>query len=125
MLGTNLYGLQLRDAPGILEGFDGIFGRESAHNQCQLTVGCHMDGSRINSLNIFRGPSTTSIHFHKKCDVFHNLMSLAELWGNVSETAVHFFEVEYTTSVKGLPHSKQLGFNRDVINPQDGHILCN
>jgi len=38
--------------------------------------------------------------------------------------AVHFFEVEYTTSVKGLPHSKQLAFNRDVINPQDGHILC-
>jgi hypothetical protein len=38
---------------------------------------------------------------------------------------VHFFEVEYTTAVKGLPHSKQLAFNRDVIKPQDGHILCN
>jgi hypothetical protein len=23
-----------------------------------------------------------------------------------------------------LPHSKQDGFNRDVINPQDEHILC-
>jgi hypothetical protein len=23
-----------------------------------------------------------------------------------------------------MPHSKQRGFNRDVINPQDGHILC-
>jgi hypothetical protein len=23
-----------------------------------------------------------------------------------------------------LPHSKQLGFDRDVISPQDGHILC-
>jgi hypothetical protein len=23
-----------------------------------------------------------------------------------------------------LPHSKQCAFNRDVINPQDGHILC-
>jgi hypothetical protein len=23
-----------------------------------------------------------------------------------------------------LPHSKQFAFNRDVINPQDGHILC-
>jgi hypothetical protein len=22
------------------------------------------------------------------------------------------------------PHSKQRGFSRDVINPQDGHILC-
>jgi hypothetical protein len=38
--------------------------------------------------------------------------------------AGHFFEVEYTTAVKGLPHSKPLAFNRDVINPQDGHILC-
>jgi hypothetical protein len=38
--------------------------------------------------------------------------------------AVHFFEVEYTTAVKGLPHSRQLAFNREVINPQDGHILC-
>jgi hypothetical protein len=23
-----------------------------------------------------------------------------------------------------LPHSKQRAFSRDVINPQDGHILC-
>jgi hypothetical protein len=41
-----------------------------------------------------------------------------------NEAAAHFFEVEYTTAVKGLPHSKQLAFNRDVIKPQDGHILC-
>jgi hypothetical protein len=55
----------------------------------------------------------------------HNLLSVAEkLWGNLSEAAVHFFEVEYTTAVKGLPHSKQLAFSRDVINPQEGHILC-
>src|SRR5208337_1597751 len=33
------------------------------------------------------------------------------------------FEVEYDTAAKGLPHSMQLAFNRDVINPQDGHIL--
>jgi hypothetical protein len=52
-------------------------------------------------------------------------MSLTEKFrGNVNKAAVHFFEVEYTTAVKGLPHSKQLAFNRDVINPQDGHILC-
>jgi hypothetical protein len=41
-----------------------------------------------------------------------------------NQAAVHFFEVEYTTAVKGLPHSKQLAFNRDVISPQFGHILC-
>jgi hypothetical protein len=42
----------------------------------------------------------------------------------VSKAADHFFEVEYTTAVKGLPHSKQLAFSRDVINPQAGHIRC-
>jgi len=47
-----------------------------------------------------------------------------EFQGNQSKAEVHFFEVEYTTAVKGLPHSKQLAFKRDVINPQDGHILC-
>jgi hypothetical protein len=56
-----------------------------------------VDGSRINALHIF---------------------------GGVSAASAYFFEVEYTTAVKDLPHSKQLAFNRDVINPQDGHILC-
>src|ERR1700722_119946 len=40
---------------------------------------------------------------------------------------VHFSRIAVTltlTPVRDLPHSKQLGFNRDVINPQDGHILC-
>jgi len=41
----------------------------------------------------------------------------------VNKGADYFFEVEYTTE-SGLPHSKQRAFNRDVINPQDGHILC-
>src|ERR1700732_4004804 len=41
-----------------------------------------------------------------------------------SHASVHFLEVEYTTAVKGLPHSKQLALSRDVINPQDGHIRC-
>ena len=36
----------------------------------------------------------------------------------------YFSEVEYSTAVNGLPHSKQFAFKRDVINPQDGHILC-
>jgi hypothetical protein len=72
-----------------------------------------------------QGRACPPIHFHNKFDVFHILMSLAEkFWGKVSEAAVHFFDVEYTTAVKGLPHSKQLAFNRDVINPQAGHILC-
>ena len=52
-------------------------------------------------------------------------MSLAEkFWGDVSKATVHFNEIEYTTAVKGLPHSILLALNRDVINPHDGHILC-
>jgi len=27
-------------------------------------------------------------------------------------------------SLRVLPHSKQHAFDRDVINPQDGHIVC-
>jgi hypothetical protein len=40
------------------------------------------------------------------------------------KATVHFPTVEYTTPVRGLPHSTQHAFNRDVIRPQDGHILC-
>jgi hypothetical protein len=29
--------------------------RESSHHQCQLTIGCHLDGSPINPLHVFRG----------------------------------------------------------------------
>ena len=39
-------------------------------------------------------------------------------------TVIHFSTVEYTTPIRGLPHSMQHAFSRDVINPQDGHILC-
>ena len=41
------------------------------------------------------------------------------------QPAAHFSRIGVTlTPVKDLPHSRQHGFNRDVINPQDGHILC-
>jgi hypothetical protein len=109
---------------GILQGFDSVFGRKFSHNQCQLTVGCHMDGSWINALNVFRGAGTASVHFHNEFDVLHTLISLVEKFSETNRSAVHFFEVEYTTAVKGLPHSKQFAFNRDVISPQFGHIRC-
>jgi hypothetical protein len=37
---------------------------------------------------------------------------------------VHLSTGEYTAPVRDLPHSKQHAFNREVINPHDGHILC-
>jgi hypothetical protein len=40
------------------------------------------------------------------------------------EQLVHYLSRTGVTAVKELPHSKQHAFNRDVINPQDGHILC-
>jgi hypothetical protein len=56
--------------------------------------------------------------------VFISYILERKVLGSLGQAAVYFFEVEYTTAVKGLPHSKQLAFNRGVINPQDGHILC-
>jgi hypothetical protein len=38
--------------------------------------------------------------------------------------SAHFLPVEYTTPVRDLPHSIQDSFNRDVINPQNGHMVC-
>jgi hypothetical protein len=45
------------------------------------------------------------------------------VWGH-GQSPVHFSTVEYTTPVRDLPHSKQHGLNREVINPHDGHIVC-
>jgi len=42
-----------------LDGFDSVFSRESPHNQCQLTVGCRLDGSPISPLHVFGGVSTS------------------------------------------------------------------
>lgn len=80
-----------------------------------------MDWCRINPLHVFGGTSTASVHFYNKFDVLHFLSSFCE---SAKKAAIHFLEVECTTAVKGLPHSKQFAFNRGVINPQDGHILC-
>ena len=64
--------------------------------------------------------TTASVQFYNKLDGFHFVCPFGQ---NVKKGVVYFFEVEYTTE-SGLPHSKQRSFNRDVINPQDGHILC-
>jgi hypothetical protein len=58
-------------------------------------------------------------------EVFYMCIFLAEKFSeNASRATVYFLKVEYSTAVRGLPHSRQRAFNRDVINPQDGHILC-
>ncbi len=69
-LSTNLYGHQFRAAAGILDGSDSVLGCESSHNQCQLTVGCRLDGNLMNPLHVFRGASTGTVHSHNKFSVF-------------------------------------------------------
>jgi hypothetical protein len=82
----HLYGNELRAAPGVLDRFDSVFGRESPHNQCQLKVGCHLNGSSINPPYVFRGASTTSIHFHNKFCGFHDFSrDPATYWKELKE----------------------------------------
>ena len=71
MLGANLDGDQLWVAARILNGLDCVFGRESPHNQCQLAVGCGLDGSAVDALHVFRSARAAPVHFHKKLGVFH------------------------------------------------------
>jgi hypothetical protein len=79
-------------------------------------------------VNVFSGARTT-VHFHNKFDVVHSLQLLPVLEKTNKKpeqrgAVLYFFEIEYTTAVRGLPHSRHLALNREVINPHDGHILC-
>jgi hypothetical protein len=119
MLGDR-HGNLLREAARVLEGFDSIFGGESSHQQRQLRVGCHMNWHWINALHIFGGAITAMVYFHNKFDVFRFVCPFS----NGNRTLICYFEIVYTTAGIGLPHSKQRAVELDVINPQDGHILC-
>ena len=67
----NLYGNQLRAAAGVLERFDGVFGSEFTHQQGQLSVGCHLEGSAIDALHIGGAARASPVHFHNELDIFH------------------------------------------------------
>jgi hypothetical protein len=109
-----------------LDGFDGVFGREFPHHQRQLTVGCRPNGIPINPLHVFRGAGTATIHFHNKFSIRHSLTLLLSFARNgLGITSGSFLYNRGTLAeVRDFPHSKQCAFDRDVINPQDGHILC-
>jgi len=75
----------------------------------------------------FRSMSAAAIYFHNKFDIFHSLSLLLFSAEKrfCERPEIHFSTIWVTlTAVRDLPHSKQHAFNRDVINPQDGHILC-
>jgi len=54
-----------------LNRFDDVFGGESSHNQCLLTVSRHLHWSSINPLHILRHPKPATIHFHHKFEYLH------------------------------------------------------
>jgi hypothetical protein len=122
--GTDLYGLQFRDAPGGMQGFASVFRHESAHHQRQLSVGCHVDWSRFNSLHVLGSAGTATVHFHDEFDCLHIFMSLRGETGRrmVNEQFIPLLR-HYRVETVATPHSKQRAFS-DVINPQAGHILC-
>jgi hypothetical protein len=54
--------------------------------------------------------------------VFHSRLVAIK---QIVPPALYFSRTGITlTAVRDWPHSKQHAFKRDVINPQDGHILC-
>lgn len=61
----------------MLDGFNCIFGGESAHNQCQLTVGRCLDRSPINPLHILGITSAAAVHFDNKLLVDHLSVSFS------------------------------------------------
>ena len=63
----------------MLDGFNCIFGGESAHNQCQLTVGRCLDRSPINPLHILGITSAAAVHFDNKLLVDHLSVSFSLL----------------------------------------------
>jgi hypothetical protein len=56
-----------------LERFDGVFGCESSHHECQLAVGGRLDGSPVNPLHELRCERAASVQFHNKLSIFHGL----------------------------------------------------
>jgi hypothetical protein len=65
-----------------LDRGDSVFGGESSHEQCQLTVGRHLDGSFINALNVSWGAASATVHFHDKLGILHGLLSLEIRWAD-------------------------------------------
>jgi hypothetical protein len=72
----------------VLKALGSVFGRESAHDKRQLTVCCHVDGSRINAVDVCRSAITT-VHPHEKFDVLHIMISLMEKFSGTKALLGH------------------------------------
>ncbi len=70
---VNLDGHELRDAPGISQRVDNVFGGEFAHGQCQVAFEGCLDRASIDPFDVFRRASTTN-QLHQKFCVLHSLL---------------------------------------------------
>ena len=72
--GSNLNRHQLRVAAGILHNLDGVFGRESAHSQRELFVGCGLNGTAVDAQNVLRSSGAAAVHFYQELGIFHGFL---------------------------------------------------
>ena len=72
--------------------------------------------------------STATVYFHNKFRVLHDVFLLLFYaegpLGDRQQPALYERTGVTLTALRDIPHSKQHAFKRDVINPHDGHIVC-
>jgi hypothetical protein len=95
---------------------------------------CREELQALGMLHVLRGASAMN-YFHDKFGVLHRLLCCLKVDSDwtppfrrekrlVNNQRSFLYKRVTFIAAKNLPHSKQCAFNRDVINPQDGHILC-
>ena len=62
---------QFRAKPGIVHGFDSVFGGESSHDEGQFSVRGHFDRTPIHVVHVCWSASTATIHFHQEFNLCH------------------------------------------------------
>jgi hypothetical protein len=94
-------------------------------SNASLGIGCHVEGLG-STRRTYSGARVPRFTFTKKLYGFHNFMSAQKnglaAWSEWRPLLVH--RHGYGFEKLATPHSEQRGFTREVINPQDGHILC-
>jgi hypothetical protein len=113
----DLDGDQLGQAAGVVDGFHHVLGGEFAHEQGELDVERHYDGARIDALNVLRGVIASAFYFYDEFGVSHVV---------ATPFCGYCFDCCFSAAqgFRNLPHSRQRALSREVINPQNGHILC-
>ena len=85
----NLNGNQLRRASGVLDGADGVFRGEPAHQKRQLAVVGHQNGSAIEPPHILSCQESAAIYLDHEFSVCHCLHSGIRILGQFLFLAAH------------------------------------